>query len=120
MLLQEDIQVKKDYVFLKFSGIYSGLEGVPELMRTVVGLAISNSLKNILIDLTEVKGKLPGSDAFELGELAAKIWGYNLKIAIIYRPADITGMFENVAVNRGGNVRVISTVEEGEKWLLHE
>jgi hypothetical protein len=57
------------------------------------------------------------SERHDLAEEAARIWGHFLKIAILNSPSRISGLFENAAVNRGANVRVLSNFEQAELWL---
>jgi hypothetical protein len=119
MLVQENIQFTKDFVYIKVGGSYTGKDEVPGLMNLAAETAAANNIKKILIDLSAVKGDFPLFDKYELAESAASIWGYKFKTALIYNIGINTGLFENVAVNRGGNLRVVANRQEAEEWLVH-
>src|SRR5204863_8801150 len=55
----------------------------------------------VLMDCFGVSEPLSEMDRFEAGVALAEIFGYRLKVAVLYQPAHINKFAENVAVNRG-------------------
>lgn len=71
------------------------------------------------MDLQGLEDIPPVTERYELGEIAAKVWRYDLKVAIVAQADIITGFFENVMVNRGARARVFPDFAEAEQWLMH-
>jgi len=63
-------------------------------------------------------GKVSILDRFELGVLVVrKLRGTIRKAASVYRAQEIKKFAEDVAVNRGGNMRTFSDLEAALQWL---
>jgi hypothetical protein len=118
MEYNRDVKVTDDYIIITVTGSYTGIKDTFTAFDIMIEEAVTHGKNKILLDISKVEGQIPLLDSYELGERAAKVWGHKYKIAILYQAEKIKGMFENVAVNRGGNVRVVPTFEKAETWLL--
>lgn len=120
MTTEKIIEARSHYLYYGLRGTYLGLAQAIEIFVEIAELAEQHKRSRILFDITGVKQIPPVMDRYDLGEQAAKIWGHHLKIALVTRPKEITGFFENVAVNRGAVLKVTSTIKDAESWLMEE
>lgn len=117
MPIKREIALIGEHLLLTATGNYENTAEIKEKMDDLAGIADSFNVYTIIIDFSYVKGEMTALEKFEMGEYAARLWGFRLKVALIYRAGENTGMFENVAVNRGGNIRVVSSMQEAIEWL---
>jgi hypothetical protein len=84
----------------------------------VAGLASNNSITRIIIDARRIRESLTTLQRFEFGMLAAQIFR-GVKIAFVTEPPlyDSEHFGEDVAYNRGANIREFQDVEEAMRWL---
>jgi hypothetical protein len=115
--MKKEIEIRKSYIYFKVTGLYPGYESTISVIKEIVELTKKHNINKILIDLSDIQDNPKIIEHYDLGEKAARIWGHFLKIALLNRADKITGLFENVAVNRGANVRVLSNFEQAELWL---
>lgn len=108
----------EQYILYSVSGAYIGKERTVEIIAEFLDLVEKYKCQKILVDLRKLDKIPPITELYELGEKAAQLWKYKLKVAIVTQPEAITGFFENVLVNRGAQSRVFPSFEEAEKWLL--
>lgn len=111
------VEIRPDYIYFSVSGSFKLAEEAAEVIREVKELSDNHHVFKIVLDITQMNRTPIVRDRFELGEYAAKIWGHQLKVAIVNKPSNITGFFENVAVNRGADIRVLPTLAQAEAWL---
>ena len=73
----------------------------------------------VLFDCRSVLGEMPGPDRYELAQYGARVLGPKIKSAMLAREDQISPdrFFENVAVNRGLNLKVFSDINEAVGWL---
>lgn len=57
-------------------------------------------------------------DKLHIGELGADIFGDKYRFAMLRKPQHADKFMENVAVNRGGRLLIVSDEPEALKWLL--
>lgn len=57
-------------------------------------------------------------DRFFIAEKLASHIGGKLKLAIVWPEEHINKFAETVAVNRGGIINVVDTIDAAKKWLL--
>ena len=75
----------------------------------------------VLVDALDVKGSdIDTMERFFLGEEIAKTLGAKIKLAVVWPDKHITKFVEIVALNRGGNISVVSDLEKAKKWLLND
>lgn len=105
------------YVHCAITGLVSATD-VQGLVHRVRREAESAHCPKVLLDLTEAFAKKTLLDRFSMGVQAAEAWGSEIRVAVVFRPAEITKFFENVAVNRGAQVAVLPSKPAALKWLL--
>ena len=71
-----------------------------------------------MIDLSEGTGNWREFDRFKLGEKIAHLFRLPYKILVIEKEIHINKFAENVAVNRGSKLLVLSDKKKGLDWLL--
>ena len=120
------VTVEEDILFINATGIYS-LTKAKDLFKLSIYSALLYSKSKILIDVTGVSGTIPFLDRFEFSEFLSQYKAkHDLKkvgkIAVAgQEPIVDKGRFgENVAVNRGANVRVFTDMKEALIWLKNE
>ena len=69
------------------------------------------------MDLTQMEGNPNILDRYTIGVEVARICGATIQGAAIAKQSITNYMVENVAVNRGAKLKVVSTFEEAMKWL---
>jgi SpoIIAA-like len=116
MSLEIRTSATDEYLMLKVSGLYN-LTEVKSLIFLMREKGAEFGHIRVLADLRGVEQDVPGYDRFILCEYYAKEIRYTLKTAVVGPPERITGFFEDVAVNRGGNVRVFSDEQSALRWL---
>ena len=101
--------------------VYTGeAEAIPvqTLLTQVPNLARNADVKKILCDVRSVTAGLSMLERFDYAcKVAEQFKG--LKVAfVVNEPLRDPNLFgETVAVNRGGNIRVLATLEDADKWL---
>ena len=111
-------QKKENYLLLTISGDYEKIEflSYPTL---IANECHKEKIFNVMVNALDVKmTNTPTMDRFFMGEEIAKVLGPKIKMAIVWPKKDINKFAENVAVNRGGKMNVVSDISEAEKWLL--
>jgi hypothetical protein len=104
---------------VRASGFDENLEEVMSYAQAVIDAAIANESKFILCDERELEYRLSTFDIYELAINAAAYSKYVVKIAIVVseNASQDARFYETVTVNRGLMVRIMTTIEEAEKWL---
>jgi len=113
------ISDRGEYLLTEFFGAFSIEEG-KRCIDAMAAAARESGRKRAMIDCRRMKGDLPIAARFEVAEYSATTRDVISKIALISRP-DIAlpdRFVENVAVNRGVNLRTFVDVGEAERWLL--
>lgn len=88
-----------------------GIEFIAEEAR-------KHKVTRILIDLFKLTPPKGEMTRFYTGVHMAELWRYPLRVALI-APAEKYNRFaENVAVNRGANIKVFTDEQEAMNWLL--
>jgi len=114
------IEAMPDYLEAKFTGAVA----TEEIWRQYELIAIHCKRANknkLLLDITDTYGDLSLAHRYRLGDKAETFMFYNLiKIAVVCRQEqlDWQKFGEMVARNRWVNVRVFTSVEDAEKWLM--
>jgi hypothetical protein len=109
----------KGYLHCVITGLVSATD-VQGLVHRVRRESETAQCPNVLLDLTEAFAKKTLLDRFSMGVQAAEAWGSHIRVAVVFRTAEITKFFENVAVNRGAQVAVLPSKSAALKWLLGE
>ena len=71
----------------------------------------------VLVDAFDMPD-LRDVEKLHIGELGADMFGDKYKFAMLRKPKHADKFMENVAVNRGGRLLIVSDEPEALKWLL--
>ena len=116
MKFQSSFKVFDDYLKIHLSGEYLHSE-INEILMTIKKLSEENNRSRIFVDAWDFPD-IPDMKKFYIGELGAKMFGSTIKIAMLRKSEHINKFTENVAVNRGGILYIVSDEQEAIRWLL--
>jgi hypothetical protein len=116
MKIQLSFKVFDDYLKIHLSGenLYPEIN---EILMTIKRLSEENNRTRILVDAWDLPD-ISDMEKFYIGEQGAKMFGHKIKIAMLRKPKHINKFTENVAVNRGGLLYIVSNEQEAIDWLL--
>lgn len=123
--LSISITVEQDYLRVTCTGTYS-LHSAKQTFLEVLDAVKSNHVSKVLMDGAAVTGKPTTMERFNYGEFVsgeyrkfAQTTGLSPRFAyVLYLPViDPQRFGENVAVNRGMNVRIFDNFNEAYGWL---
>jgi hypothetical protein len=108
-----------EYLLVEYSGDFSVGAG-KQSIDAMVDAAREKDRSKVLFDCREIRGSLPIIDRFEVAAYAAKTRKVIARLAMLTRPDVVLpdNFVENVAVNRGANVKVFTDSESALRWLL--
>jgi hypothetical protein len=111
-----NISVLDDMIEISCAGAVSS-DGLLDLINKVkVLLSKKQEIKNILVDLTGIDGKLSFMEHFSLGEdIAKKLRGY--KLAVVTKPIVVNKVAENVATKKGARMLMTYDKQKAISWL---
>ncbi len=112
-----NITVSGNMLEVACTGEVSG-DGLLNLINTVkVLLTNKQEVKNILVDLTGIEGKLSFMEHFSIGEgIAKKLKGY--KLAVVTKPIVVNKVAENVATKKGASVLMTYDKQKALNWFM--
>lgn len=90
---------------------------ITERLQDALDLCRKNNCTKVFFDASNTKGRLTTFERFDLGLKAAMVFRSEIKLAVLYRAADINQFAETVGVNRGLNVRIFSERSKALEWL---
>ena len=76
-----------------------------------------DKLRKTLIDFSQSDADPSITDRYVLGREIARAWSYKIQGAGVARNETINYVMENVAVNRGANVKAFTTRKDALEWL---
>jgi hypothetical protein len=88
-----------------------------EILIAIRYLAEESNRKKILIDALNTPN-VELMQRFQIGEMGVEFLGRQNKVAVIFNREFIDKFMETVAVNRGGQIRVVGSEPEALDWLL--
>ncbi|MBI3546409.1 MAG: hypothetical protein HY081_07440 [Gammaproteobacteria bacterium] len=108
-----------DYLLTEFCGIFSETAG-KQCIDAMIAAALETNCRKVLLDCRKMTGAMPIMARFQVAVYAAKTRETISKIALLNRAEVILpdNFVENVAVNRGVNVKVHTDFDEALRWLL--
>jgi hypothetical protein len=112
-----NIQISDDRIEISCVGPVSG-DGLKELIDKAKSILVNKNpaIKNILVDLTGIEGKLSFMEHFNIGqEIAKKLIDY--KLAVITKPIVVNKVAENVATKKGASMLMTYNMQEALKWF---
>ena len=108
-----------EYLLAEFSGDFS-VDAGKQCIDAMTNASIEKHQSKVLLDCRKISGNMPIIDRFEVAAYAAKTRKMIAKLAMLNRPDVILpdNFVENVAVNRGANVKVFTDLENAVHWLM--
>jgi hypothetical protein len=106
------------YLLTDFCGEFSAAAG----KRCIDGMreaAIASGRRKVLLDCRTMTGDMPIIARFQVAEYSQKTRGAIDRIALVNRPEVVLpdNFVENVAVNRGVNLKIFTDFDQAERWL---
>ena len=116
MKIKLSYDVFDEYLKIRITG-ENPYEDVEELLMTIKRLFEQNNRHKVLVDANSIV--IPSEiEKFRIGEMGVEVLGKRVRIALFTKPEYINKFFENVAVNRGGQLYVAGSEKEALDWLL--
>jgi hypothetical protein len=108
-----------EYLLAEFSGDFS-VEAGKQCIDAMTNASLEKHKSKVLLDCRKISGHMPVIDRFEVAAYAATTRKVIARLAMLNRPDVILpdNFVENVAVNRGANVKVFTDFENAVRWLL--
>jgi len=118
------IELRKDYLYVKASGVRTQFSEIME--GTVLLYEASKAYKadKIFADYTEVRFKVPLTEAFNLLRFYEKNLPefYDVSMSALINPLDqeIAEFWESICRKRGFNVAIFTDLDESKEWLKRQ
>lgn len=107
---------KGNYLLVELSGKYS-LNFFVESIHRVIDYSKKEQLTKVLVDARSVDGDPSIIDRYHIGLEISKHWAKNIQAAAVVKEEVFSEVTENVAVNRGANLKVFTKLEAAISWL---
>jgi hypothetical protein len=107
-----------DHLHIIFSGSFS-LAASKASVDAMVKACAEGRCSKVLFDCRPMTGEMSIMDRFDTGQYGAQTITHGIKIAMLAREDQISpnNFFENVAVNRGVNLKVFTDENGAIEWL---
>lgn len=118
MDLQWSYEETDGYLHVRAAGDWT-TEDVRRAIDDIAKTVQAKGHARILVDMRDMSPPASEFERYLAGEHVAEVWGpLNIKVAAVWRQDLITKFVENVAVNRGANLAVLSDLNEATRWLM--
>ncbi len=120
MAIDYKFSVDESILIVQASGQDDNLQEVTEYGMAVIEAGISNNVKHILCDETNLIYKLGTFDTYESAKFIAEYAPKIAKVAIVCNPQCISdaAFWEDVVVNRGLTLKMFLHTDDARKWLV--
>jgi len=112
------IEDRGSYLLVEFFGPFS-VEASKQCVDRMVAACREHGQRNVLLDCRRMTGPLPVFDRFQVAEYGAMQGRQLMRLALVRSadnsPAD--SLVEDVAVNRGMDLKIFSDFTAAEQWL---
>ena len=118
MKSQFEYESKGDYLIFNIKGRYNRREFLtfPDVIKN---RCEQENIYKVLINGLSVHGSnLSTTDRYFIGEKIGMVLQSRIKLAVVWPEKSIDKFAETVALNRGGNMRVLGSFDEAVEWLL--
>jgi hypothetical protein len=108
------------YITLVITGEYDKVEflSYPQL---IVEQCKKEAVDKVMVDGSGLSGTdVPTMDRFFIGEKIANELRFKVKLAVVWPKEHINRFAETVAVNRGGSMIVVDTIDAAHNWLIKQ
>jgi hypothetical protein len=112
-MIQEEGYIRFDY-----TGEFNEVMG-KTCINAMVEACSQVQISNALLDCRNMIGEIQIFDSFKVAEYGVKMWGIISKTALVGREDQMLSdnFVENVAFNRGVNLKIFTDVDEAIDWL---
>lgn len=114
-----EIDEKENLIYLTLKGLISLKAGIAS-RKELAQFVKKTGIKKVIVDQSEGRVDVTISELFEFHSSHNEVLPNQIKIAIIVSKEEIADNMkfaENVAINRGIDIKVFTSVNEGIKWL---
>ncbi len=87
------------------------------LFQPLIDACLTHNCKKALIDARDLRVNFGAAELFQAGKDAAFLTHIGLRVALLAREDMRDTFFDNVVVNRGGNVGVFTDMDTASEWL---
>ncbi len=107
------------YAYFRISGQYH-VQDLEKMIPAMLQELLRQGVDHAFVDIASMTGELPDLDRFTLAEAFVQHWGPHRRAAVRVDSSRqrINRLFETVAINRSGQVRVGDEAEDLMAWLL--
>ena len=116
----EDLKIiqKEGYVRFNYTGEFSGTAG-KQCIDAMIETCSQLQLFKALLDCRKMTGEIQILESFTVADYGRKMRGFLSKTALVGREDQMLpdNFVENVAVNRGVNLKIFTDIEEAIDWL---
>jgi len=119
--LMLDAEPSEGYMLFRIAGHYDAHD-LERMVPAMLEETVRNGLERAFIDISAMTRELPDLDRYTLGESFVRHWGIRRRAAVLvdYTKQRVNRLFETVAVNRSGQVRVGDKRDDLLAWLKAE
>ena len=109
---------KEAYVRFDYTGEFSQAAG-KQCIDTMVEACRQLQIRQALLDCRKMTGEIQILESFMVAQYGGKMRGFIAKTALVGREDQMfpDNFVENVAVNRGVNLKIFTDIEEAKDWL---
>ncbi len=109
---------KEAYIRFDFTGDFSEATG-KQCIDAMIEAGGQLQLSKALLDCRAMTGEIHIIESFQVAKYSVKMIGFISKIALVGREDQMfpDNFVENVAVNRGVNLKIFTDVEKAIDWL---
>jgi hypothetical protein len=113
------MHVEETLLKVTASGKDDSVQEVKQYGMAIIEKAVAHGITRILCDETDLEYTLSGLSTFDAASFIAEVAPRVGRVAIVINPknAEIGRFWENVAVNRGLQVRLMTDRERALAWL---
>lgn len=119
-MAQEPLSITNmdSYLLVEFHGEFS-VESGKHCVDRMAEACDKHQLSKVLLDCRNIKGKMPVFDRFQVAEYGASKRRQIGRFALLNREDVLLpdNFVENVAVNRGMQMKIFTDFEQAERWL---
>ena len=109
---------KEEYVRFDYTGEFSQAAG-KKCIDAMVEASSQLQISKALLDCRKMTGEIKILESFMVAQYGGKMRGFLSKTALVGREDQMfpDNFVENVAVNRGVNIKIFTDIEEAIAWL---
>jgi hypothetical protein len=118
--LKSDIifEDKNNYLQIKYYG-YNNVEIFFNSLEKAFKICKEKNYPNLVLDILNVDfGKITFTDKYDAGEKIAELFSYPRKVAVLAPKKFHDRLAENVATNRGANIKAFHDINDAIKWII--